>query len=135
MYICTICVHCIFIFFSFPFSLFLSVLSDARSHLVRLDDPAPVPVHAPVPVLVPARMAAGLILVLDLALAHALCSDRHNTYTSHVSQLSYFNVASYTLLHMCLREFTLYFNIILVRVKESTRGVYRCLCLSYCFFQ
>lgn len=84
----------------FPFFFLFSVLSDARSLLVRLGDPVPAPVHVPVPVLVPVRMAVGLTLVLDLALARALCSDRHNTYTSHVSQLSYFNVALYTLLYI-----------------------------------
>lgn len=86
----------VFLFLSFLFS----VLSDVRSHPVHLDDPVLVLVHVPVPVPVPARMVFGLILVLDLALARALCSDRHNTYTSHVSQLSYFNAAWHISLYL-----------------------------------
>lgn len=84
----------------FPLSFlffFFNVLSDARSLPVRPDDPALVPVHVLVPVPVPARMVFGLIHVLDLSLAHALCSDRHNTYTSHVSQLSYFSAAFFVI--------------------------------------
>lgn len=64
---------------------------------VRPDDPAHVPAHAPVPAPVLARTVVGSILALDLVLAHALYSDRRNTYTSHVSQLSYFNAALYIL--------------------------------------
>ena len=56
-----------------------NVLNDAKSLLFRRDDPFLVLalVHAPVLVLSP--MVCGLILVLDLSLVHALCSDRHNT--------------------------------------------------------
>lgn len=86
--------------FSFLSFFLFSVLSDVRSQPVRLDDPVLVLVHVPFPVPVPARMVFGLILVLDLALARALCSDRHNTYTSHVSQLSYFNAAWHISLYL-----------------------------------
>lgn len=86
--------------FVFFFSLLFNVLNDEKSLPVRPGDHALVPVHVPVLVPVPVRMVFGLIHVLDLSLAHALCSDRHNTYTSHVSQLSYFSAAFYTLLYL-----------------------------------
>jgi len=82
------------------FSFLFNVLNDEKSLPVRPGDHALVPVHVPVLVPVPVRMVFGLIHVLDLSLAHALCSDRHNTYTSHVSQLSYFSAAFYTLLYL-----------------------------------
>lgn len=86
---CLARIVCLFLFF-----FFFSVLSGVRSLPVHLDDPVLVLVHVLVLVPVPARMVFGLILVLDLALVRVLCSDRHNTYTSHVSQLSYFNAAT-----------------------------------------
>lgn len=94
------CSHRLSVLVSFSFVILFSVLSDVRSHPVHLDDPVLVLVHVPVPAPVPARMVFGLILVLDLALARVLCSDRHNTYTSHVSQLSYFNAAWHISLYL-----------------------------------
>lgn len=82
-----------FLLFLIPFyneSPFLSLqrvvafnaLNDEKNLHVRRDDLFLVHVLVHAPVLVLSLMVSGLTLVLDLCLVHALCSDRHNTYTS-----------------------------------------------------
>lgn len=80
----------ILLFFFYGVLSIFNVSNDAKSLHVHHDDLflVLVPVHAPVLVLSPLVFCSTL--ALDLALVHALCSDRHNTYTSHVSQLSQF---------------------------------------------
>ena len=69
-------------FFSLQRAIAFNALNDEKSLHVRRDDLFLVHVLVHAPVLVLSLMVSGLILVLDLCLVHALCSDRHNTYTS-----------------------------------------------------
>lgn len=120
-----------FIIFRRLFLLF-NVLSDVKNLPVHLDDLVLVLVHVLVPVPVLVRMVFGLILVLDLALARALCSDRHNTYTSHVSQLSYFNAALHTSLYLRV-QFTTNVSFILFMNTKERWNIYICLSHSISF--
>lgn len=97
---------CFFVFFFF-FSLTLSfsplcyvfvivfsssVWNDVKSLLFRRDDPVHVLFHVRARVLSPFRPVFCWFHALDLSLVRVLCSDRHNTYTVHVSPLSHYNV-------------------------------------------